>query len=144
MPTDVSLTSSPTQSTMRTIPYTPTVATPRPALAPSSSRGQTPTRCSSVTPEQSHHAGLCSSVMPALHCRAKHKELSQSGVDSSGYSSSEGTYRKPLPVTSKTSRIISSSGTPSPGYRNKIRSALYSLMGEHLIFIIMHLLLCCE
>ncbi|XP_037546494.1 mucin-5AC [Nematolebias whitei] len=145
---DVSLTSSPlsspTQPTMRTVPYTPTVATPRPALAPSSSRGQTPTRSSSVAPEQSRHAGLCSSSAPALHCRANHKELSQSGVDSSGYSSSEGTYRKPLPVTSKTSRISSSSGTPSPGYRSRIRSALYSLMGEHFVFVIMHLPLCCE
>uniref|UniRef100_A0A3Q3ADF6 Sad1 and UNC84 domain containing 2 n=1 Tax=Kryptolebias marmoratus TaxID=37003 RepID=A0A3Q3ADF6_KRYMA len=124
----VSGTNSPSSSqtpAMRTVPYSPTVATPRPALTPSSPRGQTPTQCPSATPEQSPPAGPFSSSAPTLHCRANHKELSQSGVDSSGYSSSEGTYRKPLPVTSKTSS--SSSGTPSPGYRSRIRSAFYSL-----------------
>lgn len=145
--TGVSLTnstsSSQTQPTMRTVPYTPTMATPRPALAPSASRCQTPTRCSSVTPEQSRHAGLFSSSAAALHCRANSKEVGQSGVDSSGYSSSEGTYRKPLPVTGKTCGTSSSRGTPSPGYRSRIRSAFCSLMGERL-FLIMCLSLCYE
>uniref|UniRef100_A0A1A7WJP4 Sad1 and UNC84 domain containing 5 n=1 Tax=Iconisemion striatum TaxID=60296 RepID=A0A1A7WJP4_9TELE len=122
--TGVSPLSIHTQPTMRTLPYSPSVVTPRPALTPSCSRGQTPTRYSSVTAERSPGAGLCSSNTPALHCRPDHK--SQSAVDSSGYSSSEGTYRKPLPVTSKTSRI--SSGTPSVSYRSRISSAFYNLM----------------
>lgn len=145
--TGVSLTSSTsssqTQPTMRTVPYSPTIATPRPALAPSSSRCQTPTRCSSATPEPSPHAVLFSSSVPAPHCRANSKELGQSGVDSSGYSSSEGTYRKPLPVTGKTSCTSSRSGTPSPAYRSRIRSAFYSLMGER-FFLILCLSLCYE
>ncbi|XP_013870983.1 SUN domain-containing protein 2 isoform X3 [Austrofundulus limnaeus] len=138
----VSLTSSTSSSqtppTMRTVPYTPTTATPRPALAPSPSRCQTPARCSSATPEQSPRAGLFSSGAPALHCRANNKELGQSGVDSSGYSSSEGTYRKPLPVTGKTSGT--GSGAPSPGYRSRVRSAFSSLMDSASVMaVVLHL-----
>ncbi|KAM9363768.1 uncharacterized protein sun2 [Symphorus nematophorus] len=107
-----------TQSTMRTVPYVPAVATPRPALVPSS-RSQTPT----VPPERSPHAGLCS--RPGLHHRPNHKELSQSGVDSSGYSSSEGPQKKPTAVTG---RICSNSGAPSAGYGSRISSAFFSLM----------------
>uniref|UniRef100_A0A1A8KI38 Sad1 and UNC84 domain containing 5 n=1 Tax=Nothobranchius kuhntae TaxID=321403 RepID=A0A1A8KI38_NOTKU len=110
------------QPTMRTVPYSPSVVTPRPALTPSCSRGQTPTRCSSVTPARSPSAGLCSSNTPALHCRADHKEKSQSGVDSSGYSSSEGAYRKPLPVSNRIG-----SGAPSVSYRSRVSSAFNRL-----------------
>lgn len=76
---------------MRTVAYVPITVTPRPALSPSSARCQTPTHSRPVTPEKSPHAGLSSSGGSGLlHSRPNHKELSQSGVDSSGYSSSEG------------------------------------------------------
>ncbi|XP_051240978.1 SUN domain-containing protein 2 isoform X2 [Dicentrarchus labrax] len=128
--------SSPTQPTMRTVPYVSTIATPRPALTPSSSRSQTPTHCPSVPPEKSPHAGLCSSSKPGLHFRPNHKELSQSGVDSSGYSSSEGTHRKPTAAvaaavagtTSSTSSNRGNSAAPRTGYRTRISSAFFSLM----------------
>lgn len=124
--------SSQTQPTMRTVPYVSTMATPRPALTPSSTRSQTPTRHPSVPPEKSSYAGLCSSSSPGLHLRPNHKELSQSGMDSSGYSSSEGNHRKPTAATtSNASRIPSNSGAPSAGYRSRISSAFLSLMGEH-------------
>ncbi|XP_023146921.1 uncharacterized protein sun2 [Amphiprion ocellaris] len=80
--------SSQTQPTMRTVPYVPITVTPRPALTPSSAQGQAPTRCRPVPPEKSPYTGLSSGSR--LHLRPNHKELSQSGVDSSGYSSSEG------------------------------------------------------
>ncbi|XP_070783098.1 SUN domain-containing protein 2 [Enoplosus armatus] len=121
--------SSQTQPTMRTVPYTSTMATPRPALTPSSARNQTPTRCPTVPPEKSPYAALCSSSRPGLHLRPNHKELSQS-VDSSGYSSSEGTHMKPTAATttSYTSRSHSDSGAPTTGYRSRINSAFFSLM----------------
>ncbi|XP_070684618.1 SUN domain-containing protein 1 [Pempheris klunzingeri] len=118
--------SSQTEPTMRTVPYISTMATPRPALTPSSSRSQTPTHCPSVPPEKSPQAGLYSSNRPGLHLRPNHKDLTQSGVDSSGYSSSEGTHRKPTAATGATSRIHS--GAPSTGYRGRINSAFCSLM----------------
>lgn len=119
--------SSQTQPTMRTVPYVPTTVTPRPALTPSSGRGQTPTRSHPVPPEKSPYTGLCSSSGSGLHLRPNHKELSQGGVDSSGYSSSEGTYRKPIPASSNTSRLSTNSGAPSTGYRDRISSAFDSL-----------------
>ncbi|XP_051802068.1 uncharacterized protein sun2 isoform X2 [Acanthochromis polyacanthus] len=82
--------STQTAPTMRTVPYVPITVTPRPALTPSSARAQTPTHCRPVPPVNSPYAGLSSSSGPGLHSRPNHKELSQSGVDSSGYSSSEG------------------------------------------------------
>ncbi|XP_041838940.1 SUN domain-containing protein 2 [Melanotaenia boesemani] len=118
--------STPTQPTMRTIPYVPTVATPRPALSTSSSRSQTPTQCPSVSSERS--PGICSSSMTGLHCRPNHKELSQSGIDSSGYSSSEGTYRRPMPDASSTCKVSTKSGAPTTGYRSRVSSAFNSLI----------------
>lgn len=120
--------SSQTQPVVRTVPYVPTVATPRPALAPSSARSETPTCTHPVPPEKRPYSGLCSFNTPGLHLRPNHKELSQSGVDSSGYSSSEGTYRKPTVTPSSTSRSANS-GAPSSGYRSRISSALFTLMG---------------
>ncbi|KAG7239548.1 hypothetical protein INR49_028786 [Caranx melampygus] len=66
------------------------------------------------------------SSRPGLHLRPNHKELSQSGVDSSGYSSSEGTYRKPAAATSS-DKMSSNNGAPSPGYGSRISSAFVSL-----------------
>ncbi|XP_071360239.1 uncharacterized protein sun2 [Trachinotus anak] len=117
--------SSQTQPIMRTVPYVSTTATPRPALTPSSSRSQTPTCCPLAPPEKSPYAGLYSSNRPGLHLRPNHKELSQSGVDSSGYSSSEGTYKKPIVATNTMS---SNNEALSPGYRSRISSAFFSLM----------------
>ncbi|XP_044195156.1 uncharacterized protein LOC122972245 isoform X1 [Thunnus albacares] len=131
------------QPTMRTVPYVATTATPRPALTPSSplspsspscpssTRGQTPTRCPSVPPEKNSCPGLCSSSrLGGLHLRPNHKELNQSSIDSSGYSSSEGTYRKPAAPISTPSKISSNSVAPSNGYKSRISSAFFNLMGS--------------
>lgn len=123
--------SSQSPPTMRTVPYVPTIATPRPALTTSSSRSQTPTRCLSVAPEKSLDAGPCPSSMSGLQHRLHHREQSHSGVDSSGYSSSEGIHRRPLPATSSTSKPSSKSGSYSPGYRSRINSAICTLIGEY-------------
>ncbi|KAM4584636.1 uncharacterized protein sun2 isoform 1-T2 [Odontesthes bonariensis] len=120
--------STQTQPTMRTVPYVPAVVTPRPALTTTSSRSQTPTQCPSVTPERSLHAGLCSSSTTGLHLRPNHKELTQSGVESSGYSSSECNYRRPLPAAIGTCRVSSKSGAPSTGYKSRISSAFFRLI----------------
>lgn len=131
-PSDLSPPSTPqSQSTMRTTPYVSSTATPRPALTPSPSRSQTPTCCHSAPPEKSSYTGLYGPSRPGLHLRPNHKELSQSGVDSSGYSSSEGTYRKPTAATSTNSRMSSNNGDPSPGYGSRISSAFVGLKGEH-------------
>ncbi|XP_030289296.1 SUN domain-containing protein 1 isoform X2 [Sparus aurata] len=120
--------SSQTQATMRTVPYLPPVATPRPALTPSSSRSQTPTLSPSVPPEKCPVAGPCSSSRPGLHHRPNHKELTQSSVDSSGYSSCEGPQRKPTAVS--TDRIHGNSVAPGAGYRSRMSSAFSSLMAN--------------
>ncbi|KAF3687976.1 SUN domain-containing protein 1 Protein unc-84 -like protein A Sad1/unc-84 protein-like 1 [Channa argus] len=117
--------SSQTPSVVRTTPYVLTPATPRPALTPSSSRSQTPVCYHALVPGKG--TGLFSSSRPALHPMPDHKGQRQTGVDSSGYSSSEGTYKKPTAATSTASRITSSSGA-SPGYKSKISSAFFSLM----------------
>lgn len=119
------------QPSMRTVHYVSTTATPRPALTPSSTRSQTPTCLPSVPPEKSPYAGLCSSSRPGLHLRPNHKELSQSALDSSGYSSSEGIYRKPMVAASSSSRMSSNSGALSSGYRSRISGAFFRLMGEY-------------
>lgn len=116
--------SSQTEPTMRTVPYISTMATPRPALTPSSARSQTPTCCPSVSPEKSS-----SSSRPESHLKPSLKEQSQSTVDSSGYSSSEGTHRKPTSAATSSGRTIS--GAPSSGYGSRISSAFFSLMGEY-------------
>ncbi|XP_026159593.1 uncharacterized protein sun2 isoform X2 [Mastacembelus armatus] len=121
---------SQTQPVMRTVPHVSTIATPRPALIPSATRSQTPTCCPSAPSEKSPNSGLCSSSAAGLHLRPNHKELSHSGVDSSGYSSSEGTYRKPTVTTSGMSKMSSNSKAPSSGYRRRISSAFYSLMAN--------------
>ncbi|XP_038585999.1 uncharacterized protein LOC119911258 [Micropterus salmoides] len=113
--------SSQTEPTMRTVPYISTMATPRPALTPSSARSQTPTCCPSVSPEKSS-----SSSRPESHLKPSLKEQSQSTVDSSGYSSSEGTHRKPTSAATSSGRRIS--GAPSSGYGSRISSAFFSLM----------------
>ncbi|XP_042254297.1 uncharacterized protein LOC121887527 isoform X2 [Thunnus maccoyii] len=131
------------QPTMRTVPYVATTATPRPALTPSSplspsspscpssTRGQTPTRCPSVPPEKNSCPGLCSSSrLGGLHLRPNHKELNQSSIDSSGYSSSEGTYRKPAAPISTPSKISSNGVAPNNGYKSRISSAFFNLMGS--------------
>lgn len=117
----------------RTVPYVSSIATPRPALTPSSSRSQTPTRGPSVPPEKSPLAGLCSSSRPGLLLRPSYKELSQSGVDSSGYSSSEGPHRRPAAdatgdASLSASRVRGVSGAPRAGYRSRISSACFRLM----------------
>lgn len=124
---------SPTQATIRPAPYAPPALTPRPALTPSSTHCHTSTHCHSKTPERIPLSSPCGSSLPTLNHRAKTKEPSQSGVDSSGYSSSEGPYRKPLPATStpkttSSSSSSSSSGAASPGYKRRIRDAFYNLM----------------
>ncbi|KAG7222518.1 hypothetical protein INR49_016206 [Caranx melampygus] len=127
--------SSQSQSTMRTAPYVSSTATPRPALTPSSGRSQTPTCCHSAPPEKgpyTPYTGPYGSSRPGLHLRPNHKELSQSGVDSSGYSSSEGTYRKPAAATSS-DKMSSNNGAPSPGYGSRISSAFVSLKGVWLL-----------
>lgn len=121
------------QPTMRTVPFAPSAATPRPALTPSSTPSQTPTRCHSASPEFSPSTGHCSSSRPGLLFRPSHKELSQSGVDSSGYSSSEGTYRKPITAPCSTARVSSNSGDPNTGYRSRIKSAVSSLRDSALL-----------
>lgn len=121
--------SSQTQPPTRTTPYISSIATPRPALTPSSSRSQTPTRCPSVTPEKS--SGLSSTARPGLHCRPSHKEQSQSSIDSSGYSSSEGPHNKPAAAAataSGTGGTHGNGGAPSAGYRNRISRAFSSQM----------------
>ncbi|XP_036966403.1 uncharacterized protein si:dkey-92f12.2 [Acanthopagrus latus] len=120
--------SSQTQTTMRTVPYLPTVATPRPALTPSSSRSQTPTLGPSVPPEKCPVAGPCSSSRSVLHHRPNYKEPTQSSVDSSGYSSSEGPQRKP--TAASTDRIHGNSVAPGAGYRSRMSSAFSSLMNS--------------
>ncbi|XP_061587457.1 uncharacterized protein LOC133452250 [Cololabis saira] len=133
-PADAGLSPSPLDSqkepTMRTVPYVPTIATPRPALtSSSSSRSQTPTQCHPVAPESSPNAALCPSSVPGLHCRPQHKEQSLSGVDSSGYSSSEGTYKMSLPATGSSSTKVScKSWASSPGYGSRISSAFHTLV----------------
>lgn len=117
---------------MRTVSFTPSTATPRPALTPSSSSTprQTPPHCHPASPGNSSPAGHCSSSRPGLQFRPSHKELSQSGVDSSGYSSSEGTYRKPMAAPCSTGRVSSNTGDPNTRYRSRIKSAFNSLSSE--------------
>ncbi|XP_074521601.1 uncharacterized protein sun2 isoform X1 [Halichoeres trimaculatus] len=116
--------SSQIQTTMRSVTYISTMATPRPALTPSSSRSQTPSRCPSGPTETSSYSQFCSSSRPGLHLRPNLKELNQSSVDSSGYSSSEGTHRRPSVTSISTSRIHSTSA----GCKSRISSAFYGLM----------------
>ncbi|XP_035464403.2 nuclear migration and anchoring protein unc-84-like [Scophthalmus maximus] len=78
---------------------------------PPSTRSQTAACGPSVPPEKSPYPGHYSPSMPGLHLRPNHKELSQSGVGSSGYSSSEGL-----------------SDAPSSGYRSRISSAFLGVM----------------
>ncbi|XP_068178511.1 SUN domain-containing protein 1-like [Antennarius striatus] len=94
---------TPPPAPSRTLTYVPSVVTPRPALTPSSIRGHTPSRCPPVP-----QAGPRPPVRPGPPPTPTHQEPSQRGVDSSGYSSSEGPHRKP--PTATTSR---SSGPPS-------------------------------
>ncbi|XP_041642130.1 uncharacterized protein si:dkey-92f12.2 isoform X2 [Cheilinus undulatus] len=118
-----------TQTTMRTVPFVS--ATPRPALTPTSTRSQTPTCCPSAPSETSSYTpGLYGSSRPGLHLRPNLKDLNQSSVDSSGYSSSEGTHRKPTAVTSGPSRSHSISQDAIAGYRRRISSAFFSMMGS--------------
>ncbi|XP_034388608.1 SUN domain-containing protein 2 isoform X2 [Cyclopterus lumpus] len=86
---------------MRTVPYGSFTATPRPPLTL-----QRPARPPPGPSETSP--------------RPERKELSQSAVDSSGYSSSEGP-RRTTPATSR---------APSTGYWDRISWAFYSLLGS--------------
>ncbi|XP_034004145.1 uncharacterized protein LOC117496550, partial [Trematomus bernacchii] len=107
---------------MRTLPFLPSsTVTPRPPLTPSPSR--TPLHYPSLPPERSLYSGLGCSIRPGLTSGAELKERTQSGVESSGYSSSEG------PLLWKTpSNTRNTSKGPSAGYWGKIRGAFYSLM----------------
>uniref|UniRef100_A0A672FWP6 SUN domain-containing protein n=1 Tax=Salarias fasciatus TaxID=181472 RepID=A0A672FWP6_SALFA len=115
------LTPSPSSSqvTMRTVSYVTSAPTPRPALTPLGSRSQTPARGPSTPPERSYHTRHCSSGAPGR------TEPGQSGVDSSGYSSSEGAGRKPCPVTGK---LGGASRGPCVGLRSRISSAFSRLI----------------
>ncbi|KAE8300510.1 SUN domain-containing protein 1 Protein unc-84-like protein A Sad1/unc-84 protein-like 1 [Larimichthys crocea] len=117
-----------TQSTPKT--YVSTIATPRPALTPSASRSQTPIRCPTEPQEKSPDAWLCSSSRPGLHPRPGHKELSQSSVDSSGYSSSEGPQKKPTAAAAAAAAASSVSGIHGNDgtVGNRVSSAFFSLM----------------
>lgn len=120
------------QPVMRTVPYAPSAATPRPALTGSSPPSQTPTKRSSVTPEKNTKAGLSISEKTGVYHRPHLKGPSQSGADSSGYSSSEGTYLRPLPATNSSSSSTDSSKvqTPNAGYIDQVRSAFWTLIGK--------------
>ncbi|CAN9510618.1 unnamed protein product [Ophioblennius macclurei] len=115
---------SSSQVTMRTVSYMASTPTPRPPLTPSCSRSQTPTRRLSTASERSSHTTQCSSGTSGPHLRPSHNELSQSGVDSSGYSSSEGACRRSSSVTNK---LHLSSQGPCARYRSRISSAFYRL-----------------
>lgn len=112
----------------KTASFVSCMATPRPALTPSSSRSQTPTRCPSVPPEKTPLTGLCSSSRPGLPLRPSYKEPSHSGLDSSGYSSSEGTHRRPTTAAPAADKSRVHSGAPRAGYRSRISSACVRLM----------------
>ncbi|XP_023190191.1 uncharacterized protein LOC102231624 [Xiphophorus maculatus] len=123
--------SAPTLSPLRSVTFAPTAPTPRPALTPSSPQNHTSKQCHSMTPERSPSPGHCDAGLPPLQHESKSKEQSQSGADSSGYSSAEGPYRKPSPATSTTRTPPSSSGAaPSPGYRSRINDAFSNLMNS--------------
>ncbi|KAK9540944.1 hypothetical protein VZT92_003361 [Zoarces viviparus] len=118
-----------TQPTMRTVPYVSITATPQSPLATSSTHGQIlPTLGPSVSPENSLYAGLHGSGWLALHLRPdNHTELlSQSGVESSGYSSSEGPHMKPAAATSSRN-----SAAPSAGYWDSISCSFCRLRAAH-------------
>lgn len=124
--------SAPTLSPLRSVTFAPTAPTPRPALTPSSPQNHTSKQCHSMTPERSPSPGHCDAGLPPLQHGSKNKEQSQSGADSSGYSSAEGPYRKPSPATSTTRTPPGSSGAaPSPGYRSRINDAFSNLMSEN-------------
>ncbi|KAK1875122.1 Transmembrane protein 71 [Dissostichus eleginoides] len=75
------------------------------------------------SPERSLYSGLGCSIRPGLTSGAELKERTQSGVESSGYSSSEG------PLLWKTpSNTRNTSKGPNAGYWGRIRGAFYSLM----------------
>ncbi|XP_053714028.1 SUN domain-containing protein 1 isoform X1 [Synchiropus splendidus] len=99
----VSPAAEPCDPIMRTVPYT--TVTPRPALTHSPSRGQTP-----------------SPAVPETNFRPSPKLPCQSSVDSSGYSSSEGTYQKPKPIGRP------SGAAPSPGYSRRLAGAVDHLL----------------
>lgn len=124
--------SAPTLSPMRSVTFAPAAPTPRPALTLSSPQNHTSKRCHSRTPERSPSPGHCSASLPPQQHRSKSKEQSQSGADSSGYSSAEGPYRKPSPAISTTRTPPCSNGAaPSPGYRRRISEAFSNLMSEN-------------
>lgn len=100
-------TSSQTQTITRTEPYVFTTSTPRP------NQSRTPTFFPSVSPVKSSLPGHYSPTRSGLNLRPNHKEPSQSRV---------GPYRKPTSTTSE---------DPSPGYRKKISSVFFSLIGEN-------------
>lgn len=132
------------QPVTRTIPYTPAAATPRPALTASSPRSQTPTKRSSVTPVTNAKAGLCIQEKTGLSHRPHLKGPSQSGVDSSGYSSSEGTYLRPLPATASSSSCTDHSKvqTPNAGYIDRVSSAFCTLIGKSWMEFSVYVYLC--
>ncbi|KAM4612424.1 uncharacterized protein ACJ7VT_012971 [Polymixia lowei] len=106
------LQTSQTQQTTKTVPYTTTMATPRPALTPVRGRS-TPTDFPTIPPESGPSAGLY---------RPHHPELNQSNIDSSGYSSAEGPYKRAT-ATSSTSSPSSTSGALISGHSSSSRSS---------------------
>lgn len=121
---------SPSPAHSRTQPVTRTVsfttATPRPALTPSSSRSQTPT-CSSLPPaDKTPYPKNSTTNRPALYVKPHQEDLSQSGVDSSGYSSSEGTREK----TCSGGRGSSDGDVAPSDYMSRISSTVLYLKGK--------------
>lgn len=100
------------------------MATPEPAMYSSSTTTETPGS------DKSHHR------RPGIHHQPNLKELRQSTMDSSGYSSSEDPNRKPTrSATNSTSRT---DGSGVAGYRHRINSAFFSLMGPYKVLVCFH------
>ncbi|XP_056136676.1 SUN domain-containing protein 1 [Lampris incognitus] len=100
---------SQTSQTMRTVPYA-TTATPRPAL--------TSTCLLPDPPETSPPAGLHGATRTGCHY-SSYLQFTQSSIDSSGYSSSEGPHTRATANTARTSRTSSTSGYPITGHSNR-------------------------
>lgn len=109
-----------------------TQPTMRPALTPFSNRSQTLTRFLSVPPEERSLSGSRTSSRPGIHLSIHNKELIQSSMDSSGYSSSEGPNRNLIASASSSNSTVSDSGQVSTAsYRNRISSAFITLIGKY-------------
>lgn len=109
---------------MGTTAYVSTMATSEPALYSSSTTTETPVS------DKSHHR------RPGIHHQPNLKELRQSTMDSSGYSSSEDPNRKP--TRSAANSAGRTGGSSIAGYRHRINSAFFSLMGPCKVLVCFH------